>query len=143
MAQDDKEPKHECVYVGTHKESSLEPLDKTPTAPATELARSVALSVLDGERGSMRSLPHFVRRMTERDFDVFEIQYAICNGDCLESEYCPDYKSHRYRFRCLIDGLQFDAVFALSARHDLVKTPLLYLITGCWKTENGRRMTRY
>lgn len=77
MAQDDKEPKHECVYVGTHKESSLEPLDKTPTAPATELARSVALSVLDGERGSMRSLPHFVRRMTERDFDVFEIQYAI------------------------------------------------------------------
>jgi hypothetical protein len=143
LAQDEKDPKHECVYRGQHKESSLEPIDSAPAAIATELARSVALSVLDGERGSMRSLPHFTQRMALRDFDVFDFQYAICNGDCVESEYCSDYRSHRFLFRCLIDGVMFDAVFALSARHDLIGAPLLYLITGCWKTESGKRSSRY
>jgi hypothetical protein len=99
----DENAKHECVYVGPHEITPMEPLESAPVTPSYELARSVSL----------------------------------------KSEYCPDFQSHKYTFRCLIDGVEFDAAFALSAKHDLIKAPLLYLISGCWKTETGSRAVRY
>lgn len=147
MAQDgddQKETQHECVYVGSHSvEVPLDSLDQTPAPPSDELARSVSLSVLCGNRGSLKSMPHCNRRMKERNFDIFDIEYAIRNGRCVKVEYCAEYQDHKFTFRCLIDGVEFDAVFALSARHDLIKAPLMVLITGCWKTSNGDRCFRY
>jgi hypothetical protein len=139
----DENAKHECVYVGPHEITPMEPLESAPATPSYELARSVSLSVLGGDRGSIKSLPHFVRRCKQRSFDVFDVEYTIRNGECVKSEYCPDFQSHKYTFRCLIDGVEFDAAFALSAKHDLIKAPLLYLISGCWKTETGSRAVRY
>lgn len=144
MARDEKEINHECVYLGLHQVTPLQPVEQIPVAPSVELARLVALSVLDDERGRYRPSIHFCLQMSERNFDVFDVQYAIRNGKCVESgEYSEEEKSHKYTFRCDIDGVGFDAVFALSAEHDLIKSPLLVLITGCWKTKTGRRSNRY
>ena len=72
------------------------------------------------------------------------MEYAIRNGNCIEAgEYCVDRKNHKYVFRCDIDGVEFDAVFALSAEHDLIKSPLMILVTGVWKTDDGCRRKRY
>jgi len=142
VARDDKESKHEMLYLGSH-ERPLEQVDIAPAAPSVALARNVSLSILGGDRGSIKSLPHFLRRMRERNFNLFDVEYAIRNGECVKAEYCPDFKNHKYKFNCLIDGVGFDAVFALSSCHDLVKAPLMYLITGCWKTESSLRTTRY
>ena len=144
MARDGKEINHECVYVGQHEVTPLEPVELIPIAPSAELARMVALSVLDDERGSYRPSIHFSLQMSERNFDVFDVQYAIRNGKCIDAgEYSQEQRSHKYMFRCEIDGVEFDAVFALSAEHDLVNSPLMVLITGCWKTKTGRRTNRY
>jgi hypothetical protein len=140
---DDQNETHEIEYTGSREESSLEPLDPTPAPPPQNVAQAVALSILCGGRGSMKSQSHFVQRMRQRNFDVFDVSYAIRNGKCIKSEYCPDYKNHKFTFRGLIDGVWFDATFALSARHDFVKTPLMWLISGCWKTEDGTRFVRY
>jgi hypothetical protein len=99
---------------------------------------------LGGHRGSYRPSDHFREQMEERNFDVFDIEYAIRNGLCIEpGEYSDEYKSHKYVFRCDIDGVGFDAVFALSVERDLIKSPLMILITGCWKTKTGKRANRY
>jgi len=82
--------------------------------------------------------------MTKRNFDVFDIEYAVRNGNCVEGgEYNDSYKNHKYVFRCDIDGVGFEAVLALSAEHDLIKSPLMVLITGIWKTQSGERRERY
>lgn len=144
MTRDGKEINHECVYLGQLEVVPLEPVVVPPAPPSVELARMVALSVLDDERGSYRPSIHFCLQMSERNFDVFDVQYAIRNGRCIETgEYSDEQRSHKYLFRCDIDGVEFDAVFALSAEHDLIKSPLMILITGCWKTKTGRRVNRY
>lgn len=143
MAQGDNKAKHEMLYVGTHEPTAMETLDARPNVPSEEVGRSVALSILSGDRGSMKPCPHIARRMRERNFDIFDFEYAIRNGKCIKREYCAEFEDFEYKFRCLIDGVEFDAVFALSAKHDLIKKPLMYLITGCWKTESGKRTTRY
>ena len=145
MAKDDskKQIAHECVYLGRH-EVAMEMVEKIPTAPSAELARMVALSILDGDRGSYHPSFHFGPRTKERNFDVFDMEYAIRNGKCIEAgEYFADRKNHKYVFRCDIDGVEFDAVVALSAEHDLIKSPLMILVTGVWKTNDGKRRKRY
>jgi hypothetical protein len=140
----DKEVNHECVYRGRHDETTMQPMEQRPAAPSAELVRTVALSVLGGDRGSYFPSDHIRSQMTERNFDVFDIEYAIRNGRCIEcGEYSDEHKSHKYMFRCDIDGVEFDAVFALSAERDLIESPLMVLITGCWKTKSGRRINRY
>lgn len=137
------EVNHECVFVGKH-ESVMKPVGSRPQPPKWELARSVALTILGGERGSYRPSAHFQRKVGQRNFDVFDCEYAIRNGVCIETgEYCDEHKNYKYMFRADIDGVSFDAVFALSAEHDLIKAPLMILITGCWKTKSGRRAKRY
>lgn len=140
---DDQKQTHECVYVGPHKETSLEPLDKSPAAPSEEIVRTVSLSVLCRGHGCIKPLPHFKLRMKVRNFDIFDVIYVIRNGTCAKVQYCADYQDHKFTFRGLVDGVGFDATFALSARHDLIKAPLMFLITGCWKTDNGERSFRY
>jgi hypothetical protein len=140
---DQEQAQHECVYVGQHEGTPLEPLDTTPKAPSESVVRAVALSVLCEARGSMKSLPHFKRRMKTRNFDIFDVIYVIRNGGCIKAEYCPEFKNHKFTFRGDIDGVGFDAAFALSIGHDFIKAPLLILITGCWKTDNGERTFRY
>jgi hypothetical protein len=138
------EVNHECVYVGEHDGTALEPVEQIPVAPSADLARSVALSILGGDRGSYRPSDHLRARMSERNFDIFDVEYAVRNGRCIENgEYYVEFKSHKYVFRCDIDGVGFDAALALSAEYDLIKSPLMILITGCWKTKTGRRMQRY
>jgi hypothetical protein len=140
VAKDDKEVKHECAYVGSHEDSKLEIVERRPVAPSAEFARMVALSVLGGSRGKYRTKAHCGKQMTDRTFDVFDMEYVIRNGKCIGSgEYCEGYKNYKYTFHGNIDGIGFDAVFALSAEHDLIKSPLMVLITGCWKTKTGRR----
>ena len=146
MAKDDhKEVKHECVFVGDNDDIvAMQPLETTPVPPSPEVARAVALSVLNGSRGRYRPSNHVSRQMEERGFDVFDMEYVIRNGKCIEpGEYSEEHKDHKYTFRGNIDGTDFDAVFSLSAEHDFIKSPLMILITGCWKTQTGKRKKTY
>lgn len=144
MTEDGKEVNHECIWRGQHQETAGKPMEPKPVAPSEPLARTVALSVLGGGRGSYRPTPHYNRRTAERNFDVFDMEYAIRNGKCIEfGEYSEEHENHKYIYRCDIDGVEFDAVFALSAQHDLITSPLMILITGCWKTKTGKRRNRY
>lgn len=144
MAKDGKEVNHECVYRGEHNEKARQPVEKVPTAPPEPVARLVALSVLAGHRGSYRPSGHFNLRRQERNFDVFDIEYAIRNGKCIESgKYSEDNKNHEFVYSCNIDGVDFEAVFALSAIHDLIEAPLMVLMSGIWKTKSGKRLKRY
>lgn len=140
-----KSEPHECIYVGPEQEPAMEPIEQTPTPPSVEFARTVSLSILGGNRGRYRPSVHFRDQMTDRGFDVFDVEYAIRNGQCLigSGQYSAVHKDFKYVFRCDIDGIPFDAVVALSAEHDLVTSPLLILITGCWKNRSGRRRRRY
>jgi len=89
-------------------------------------------------------LSHFQNRANERFFSVFQVTYVIRNGDCIgEGEYCQEYRDHKYKFRGEIDGIEFDAVFGLSADHHFILSPLVILITGCWKTKTGKRSRTY
>lgn len=140
----DKDVLHECVFVGSHDTAALSPLEQTPVAPKTDYARDLALQILGGTRGRYRSSRHFADQMAERGFDIFDMQYAIRNGEPTESgQYSEEHKDFKYTFRGTIDGVDFDAVFSLSAQHDFVSSPLMILITGCWKTKTGKRRKSY
>jgi hypothetical protein len=144
MAKDAKEVEHKCVYLGSHDNTAMQPVEAVPTPPSSEFARTLALSVLGGVRGRFRRSLHFAQQVVERDFDVFDMEYAIRNGTCVEGgTYCPDNRDYKYTFRACIDGVDFDAVFAFSAEHDLFASPLLILVTGCWKTKTGKRKRSY
>jgi hypothetical protein len=139
-----KSEPHECVYVGPEHEPAMQTVEQTPTPPSVEFARMASLSILGGNRGRYRPSVHFRDQMKDRGFDIFDMEYAIRNGKCTENgEYSHVHKDFKYVFRCDIDGVPFDAVIALSAEHDLVTSPLLILITGCWKNKSGRRRRRY
>jgi hypothetical protein len=136
----DRDDEVKCRYLGGCDEKSLPPLEKRPAPPTPKFAREVALSILDGARGSYRSSNHFSKQMADRGFDVFEFEYVIRNGSPVgNGEYSEEHKDHKFTFRGIIDGTEFDAVFSLSAEHDFIKSPLMILITGCWKTSSGRR----
>ena len=134
----------QCTYVGPHRQPKTISIEAKPIAPTTEFARSLALKVLGGHIGRYRSTPHFKRRVKERDFDVFDIEYAIRNGDCVGTGiFCEEYRNFKYTFRGTLEGTGFDAVFALSADDDFMRSPLLILITGCFKTVSGKRARSY
>jgi hypothetical protein len=140
----DRDGEVKCRYIGSCDEKALPLIDKKPVPPAPELARAVALSILDGARGSYRASNHFSGQMADRGFDVFEFEYVIRNGSPVgKGEYSEEHKDHKYTFRGIIDGTEFDAVFSLSAEHDFIKSPLMILITGCWKTSSGRRIRTF
>jgi hypothetical protein len=135
---------HECVYVGPEQEPAMRPVEQIPTPPSIEFAKMVSLSILGGNRGCYRPSVHLQGQMRDRDFDIFDIEYAIKNGKCMEDgEYSHVHKDFKYVFRCDIDGVPFDAVIAISSEYDLLSSPLLILITGCWKNKTGRRRRRY
>ncbi len=143
MPSNDKEIQHECTYVGSHEYNPPKSTDKT-LPPSVDYAKTVALSILGGRIGAYRSGPHFKRRMVERDFDVFDVEYVIRNGQCVAGGvFCEEHNNHKYTFRGNIDGVDFDAVFALSADSDLIQSPLIVLITGCFKTASGKRSKTY
>jgi len=138
VARDDEV---KCKYIGNSEEKALPLAEKKPIPPTPGFARMVALSVLNGGRGSYRPSNHFSKQMADRIFDVFEFEYVIRNGSPIgEGEYSEEHKDHKYTFRGIIDGTEFDAVFSLSAEHEFIKSPLMTLITGCWKTSSGRRI---
>jgi hypothetical protein len=139
-----KEVLHECVFVGTHDATAMQPLEQKPVPPSADFARNLALSILCGIRGRYRSSRHFAEQMTVRGFDIFDMEYAIRNGQPVGfGEYCDEHKDFKYLFRGNIDGTDFDAVFSFSAEHDFVTCPLMILITGCWKTKSGKRRKTY
>lgn len=143
MPPSDREIPHECTYLGTHERNPPKSTDK-PLPPTADFAQAVALSILGGRVGAYRSGPHVRRRMRERDFDIFDIDYVIRNGACVQGgTFCEEYRNFKYTFRGNIDGVEFDAVFALSADHHLIESPLMVLITGCFKTESGKRSRTY
>ena len=79
--------------------------------------------------------------MAERDFDVFDLEYAIRNGSCTEGgQYSSEHRNHKYTFRGNIDGTDFDAVFAISAEHDMISSPFADLDNGM--LENQVRKTQ-
>jgi len=144
MASNNKEIEHQCRYVGTHEPKVGQSLDANPISPSTEFAKAVALSILSGRVGRYLPSQHFRGRMAERDFDVFDCEYVIRNGKNIGAgEFCKEYRNHKYKFRGDLDGIEFDAVFALSADHDFIATPLLILVTGCFKTTSGCRGRAY
>jgi len=144
VATENKEIKHECRYVGPHESNPPESIDLQPASPSPVFARSIALEILGGRIGRYRSSKHFQDQMADRDFDVFDMEYAIRNGKCIKGgEFCKDLRNHKYTFRANIEGNGFDAVFALSADHDFVQSPLMTLITGCFKTSTGKRGKTY
>jgi len=134
-----RELRHECRYVGEHANPPIA-INFEPASPSGEYAKLVALSVLDGRIGMYHSIPHFRKRMAERKFDVLDVMYAIRNGKCVRGgKFFNEFRNHRYTFRACIDASEFDAVFALSADHDFIESPLLVLITGCFKTSTGKK----
>lgn len=140
MASDNGEVKHECTYTGPHQPDAPKCTDAEPPSPSADFARTVALSVLGGRIGRFHPTAHFQTRRKERNFDVFDMEYVIRNGNCSDGgKFCPEYRNHKYTFYGDIDGTGFEAVFALSADHDLIKSPLMVLITGCFKTKSGKR----
>ena len=144
VADQDKEILHECTYRGSHYEIQAEGMETEPKAPSSDFARTIALAILGGRVGKYRSLAHFKKRMIEREFDVFDMEYAIRNGSCVcEGEFSEDYRSYKYTFRAAIEGCDFDAVFALLADHEFTESPTMLLITGCFKTKSGKRKSRY
>jgi len=141
VATNGKDREIQCRYVGTHEQNRTRSTESAPTPPKTSFAQMVALSVLGGRIGKYHPTSHFNKRRNERDFDVFDIEYAIRNGTCVGvGEFCEEYRNFKYRFRANIEGTDFDAVFALCADHDFIRSPLLILITGCFKTESGKRI---
>jgi hypothetical protein len=131
------------VYIGPLKAKTINVSGKPVAPPSMELARRVAVDVLGGFRGRYHSTAHCRERMSRRHFDVFDIRYAIKNGRCVGgSEYSLKHDNHKFRFRGDVDGIEFEAVFAVSARHDYVEDPLIVLITGIWKTKTGIRKRR-
>jgi hypothetical protein len=140
----DKEVLHECVFVGSHDATALQPLEQRPAPPPPEYARTLALGILCGARGRYQSSKHFRDQMAERGFDIFDMEYAIRNGQPVGiGEYSEKHKDHKYTFRGNIDGTDFDAVFSFSSEHDFSTSPLMILITGCWKTKSGKRRKTY
>lgn len=140
----DGDVEYKMRYVGSHETTPLQPIEQTPTPPSPAFAQSLALSILGGARGRFRPSGHFVDQATEREFDVFDVEYVIRNGKCVEGGiYCEDEHDYQYTFRGCIDGVDFDAVFALSAEHDFFTSPLMILVTGCWKTKSGKRNRRF
>ncbi len=82
--------------------------------------------------------------MAEREFDIFDMEYAVRNGQPTENgEYSEKHRDFKYTFRANIDGTDFDAAFSISSEHDFVTSPLMVLITGCWKTKSGKRRKTY
>lgn len=144
MATSDEEIQHECWFVGTHDKSSPQYADRKPTSPNAGLVQIIALEILNGRKGKYHPTTHFREQMESREFDLFEMEYVIRNGSCVQGgEFCEEYRNHKYTFRGNIDGVDFDAVFALSADHDFIRSPLMILITGCFKTKSGRRGKAY
>lgn len=144
MAANDKEAQFECWYRGSHEQNDSRCLENKPVAPAPDFAQTIALGVLGGRIGRYHSCTHFRERMDERDFDVFDIEYAIRNGRCIEGgTYSEEFRTYKYTFRANIEGTDFDATFALSADHAFIESPLLVLITGCFKTATGKRSRSY
>lgn len=142
MASNNKEIEHQCRYLGPHEPAAERAL--AGNSPSSAFAKAVALKVLSGSLGRYIPTPHFRKRMAERDFDVFDCEYVIRNGKCIGAgEFCKEYRNHKYKFRGDLDGVEFDAVFALSTDHDYTAAPLLILITGCFKTTSGCRGRAY
>lgn len=144
MAANEKEVQHQCRYVGTNEQNAARCIEQKPVPPPAEFARTIVLEILGGHIGKYQSCPHFRERMEERDFDVLDIEYAVRNGTCIKGgEYCEDSRNFKYTFRGNLEGTDFDATFALSADHEFIRSPLLILITGCFKTATGRRKKTY
>ena len=140
MSPKDKEIKHECRYVGPHEQGGHAFTDDKPASPSPSMAQTIALGILGGRLGRYHPSSHFQERMKERGFDVFDVEYVIRNGRCVAGgDFSEEYRNHKYCFRGFIDGVGFDAVWALSAEHDLLSSPLMILISGCFKTKSGRR----
>lgn len=140
MAQSDNEVQHECTYLGSHEEIAPKCTDTRTIPPSADFAKAVALRVLGGRTGRYHASQHFRKRSVEREFDVFDVEYVIRNGSCIGAgKYCAEHRNCKYTFSGDIDGTGFDAAFALSAEHDLVRSPLMVLITGCFKTRSGKR----
>ena len=135
---------YQFVYVGPHQCVGAEQLKPGPDSPSPDFARTIALGILNGSLGCYRASTHCRERIEEREFDVFDVEYVIRNGQCVGlGKYSSEHKDHTYVFRGDIDGTKFDAVFSLSAEHDFIKSPLMTLISGCWKTKSGKRGRRY
>jgi Domain of unknown function (DUF4258) len=144
MGTNDKRTEHEFSYCGEHDNKAPASADVNPPSPSSSLARMIALGVLAGISGRYWATPHFRKRMSERGFDVLDVEYVIRNGDCLrEGEFIAEYRHHKYTFRGNLDGTDFDAAFALSADHDLIEAPLLILVSGCFKTRSGKRKNSF
>lgn len=130
--------------MGPEQEAAKRPVEQEPGAPSIGLAKTVVLSVLRGSRGAYQISDHFQKRSRERDFDVLDFEYAVRNGACIsEGKYYAEFKNYKYVFRCLVDGVEFDAVVGISAEHEILESPQLVLITGVWKTKSGLRGSRY
>jgi hypothetical protein len=144
VATDDKEMPHECWYRGEHCLDVPKSTDQNPISPSPAVAQSIALAVLSGRLGRFHSTKHFRVRMSDRDFDIFDMEYVIRNGQCIEGgTFRAEHKNHEYTFRGNIDGTDFEAAFAISAEHDMIRSPLVVLVTGCFKTTSGRRGKTY
>jgi hypothetical protein len=140
VAANDKEMLHECWYRGEHDLGIPKSTDQNPIPPSPAVAQSIALAVLCGRLGRVHSTKHFQQRMAVRNFDIFDMEYVIRNGRCIEGgAFCAEYRDHEYTYRGNIDGTDFDATFAISADHDMIQSPLLILVSGCFKTRSGRR----
>jgi hypothetical protein len=134
----------QCIYVGEHRREKTTNIEARPIAPKRDFARTVALGVLGGRTGRYHPTPHFKKRAKEREFNVLDIEYAVRNGVCVgDGIFCEEYRNFKYTFHANIEGTGFDAAFALSADDDFIRSPLLVLITGVFKTESGKRTRPY
>lgn len=144
MGTNDKRTEHEFSYCGEHDTAAPVSSDANPPSPSPGAARMIALGILGGIKGRYWPTPHFRNRMDERGFDVLDVEYVIRNGECVRrGEFNAEFRHHKYTFRGNLDGVDFEAAFALSADHDFLESPLLILISGCFKNRSGKRRTSF
>ena len=74
---------------------------------------------------------HFKKRCSERGLDTLDIENLIRNGAVRgDAEYCPEYKTWKYRVAGVIEERHMEVLIALDPTEDYADSPLAILITA-------------
>lgn len=146
MGGKNEEQQEMLLYAGPLADKPSKPFDVSGqiiAPPSIGLAKEIVVAVLGGYRGRYHPSDHWRRRRVLRNFDVFDMLYVTQNGRCTEPPtYSLKHDNYKFSFCGDVDGIEFEAVFAISAKHHRIKSPLLILVTGCWKNKTGIRKRR-
>ena len=129
---------HEFTYRGPLNSCSASQAQQ-PLSP--DAARRVALEALSS--GRVRLTSHFRMRAASRRFDLLDVENVLSQGSPRGlGEMCPYRKNVKYLFSGICDDRVLNIVFALDATQSYEETPLVILITGCWRRRSRKTNSR-